>query len=73
MLTRAKYMGEGSIGEILKSIRQAKGLTLKQLGEKTGITPSAISKYEGGKRKPTMEAFFKLLEALGADLYIMHD
>lgn len=73
MLTRAKYMGEGSVGEVLRTIRKNKGIKLKELAQMTGLTESAISKYENDKRKPSMENYFKLLEALGADIYIMHD
>lgn len=73
MLTRAKYMGKGSVGEILRNIRKAKGMTLKDVANASGISESAISKYENDKRNPSIEAYFKLLEALGADLYVMHD
>lgn len=50
--------------ENLRRIRREKHMTMKQLGEKTGVTESAIGQYETGKRKPSYEMILKLSEAL---------
>ena len=48
----------------LKAIRKSKGLTLKQLGEKVGVTESSISQYETGRRQPDNEGLLRLASAL---------
>lgn len=73
MLTRAKRTGDEKIGEIVKKARISKGLTIKQLAERSGVNPTTISRVENDKRRPSIDAYFKLLDALGADIYIMHD
>lgn len=36
----------------IREVRKKHGLTMKQLGEKVGLSESAISQYENGKRQP---------------------
>lgn len=36
----------------LKSLRESKNITQKELANKLGISPSAIGMYESGKRNP---------------------
>ena len=50
--------------ENLRTIRKARGLTLKQLAEIIGVTEVSISQYELGKRQPNNEGLLKLAEAL---------
>lgn len=73
MLTRAKYMGDGKPGNVIKEIRKSKGMTMKQVSNISGVSESAISRYENDSRTPTIGVYLRILEALGADLYIMHD
>ena len=42
-------------GERLKMLRKAKGLKQQDLADMLGITKSAISLYENGKRQPSYE------------------
>lgn len=42
-------------GERLKRLRTAEGLTQAELGRRIGRTVTAISKYESGAMKPTLE------------------
>lgn len=44
----------------IRELRQAKSLNQEQLAEKIGLTKQAISQYERGDRKPSMD----VLEAL---------
>lgn len=46
-----------TLGEKLRSARRAKGLTVKQLSEKSGVAATTIRYYETDKSEPT---FFKL-------------
>lgn len=50
--------------ENLRRIRKAKGLTMKQLGEMTDVSESAIQMIEVGTRSPSFELLLKLGEAL---------
>lgn len=52
----------------MRKIRKAKGLTMKQLGNIVGVTESAISQYETGKRQADYEMLLKLSEALGCSV-----
>lgn len=49
-----------TVGIRLKDARESRGLTLKQLGVKTGLSPSYLSLVENDKRAPS-EAAIKLL------------
>lgn len=48
----------------IREIRKALGLTMKELGAMVGVSESAISQYETGKRQPDNEMLLKLGEAL---------
>lgn len=46
--------------QMLRTIRKAKGLTMKELGEKVGVSESAISQYETGKREADFGTIMRL-------------
>lgn len=50
--------------EALKALRKAKGLTASQLGEMVGVSGSAISQYETGKKNPSYPVLLALADAL---------
>jgi predicted transcriptional regulator/DNA-binding XRE family transcriptional regulator len=52
-------------GQRLRHARRAKGLTLAELGEKVGRTPSVLSLIENGKREPRLSLVEQLAAALG--------
>ncbi|MBC6165746.1 helix-turn-helix transcriptional regulator [Listeria booriae] len=54
-----------TIGAYLKKLRQGKGMTLRQLEKKSGISNSYISQIENKNKIPTIEAINKLAYALG--------
>ena len=49
----------------LRKLRRDAGLTQTELAEKTGLSQQAVSDYEVGNRKPSLDAAEKL--ALGLD------
>ncbi|MCR2049999.1 helix-turn-helix domain-containing protein [Acetatifactor muris] len=57
-----------NFGESIKQIRKEKGLTQKQLGEKLGISQSAIGQFESNKANPKMETIQKIADALNVSL-----
>ena len=52
----------------LREIRKQQGMTMKQLGERVGVTESAIGLYENGQRKPDYEMLLKLAEVLDSSV-----
>jgi DNA-binding XRE family transcriptional regulator len=55
----------------LKAAREAKGLTLADLTELTGMDRSALSKLETGQRaNPTVETLVRYAEAVGKRLMV---
>lgn len=57
-----------SIGQNIKRIRTEKGLTQRQLAEKTGLKDSAIRRYESEKVIPKMPNLRKISDALGVSI-----
>ncbi|WP_211221632.1 helix-turn-helix domain-containing protein [Desulfocurvibacter africanus] len=50
--------------ERLRAAREMRGLSQADLATKTGLPPSSIAHFEGGKRKPSFDNLRKLSEAL---------
>lgn len=57
-----------SIGRKLKDLRAAKGVTLAELAETSGMTKGYLSKIENGKNIPPIETLAKISAALDADI-----
>lgn len=57
-----------TIGENVKKIRKEKGLTQKELGERLGITQSAIGQFENDKTSPTITTISKIANALDVEI-----
>ena len=60
------------IGEKLRTLRKAAKLTERKLAELAGVSQSAVSEIEHGKKSPTLDTLLKLCSALGisvADLF----
>jgi len=55
-------------GMHLKSLRQAKGITQKQLGLETGTSERGIQNYEMGVRKPTYDILLALADYFDVSL-----
>ena len=53
------------LAEALKQRRKAKGLTLQQLGNLSGVHTSYIGRVERGERYPSANILKKLAEPLG--------
>lgn len=49
----------------IKAIRKEKGMTAAELARRVKTTPVSISRYETGKRKPTITKAAEIAEALG--------
>ena len=53
------------IGLKIKKIRLNKGLALKELASKSGLTSSFLSQLENGMTAPSVASLHKIAEALG--------
>jgi len=52
-----------AVGPKLRALRQARGATLVELSEATGISVSTLSRLEAGQRRPTLELLLPLARA----------
>jgi len=55
------------VGRRLKEVRREKSMTLKQVADSSGMSPTHISEIERGKTSPTVGALRKIARALGKD------
>jgi ActR/RegA family two-component response regulator/quercetin dioxygenase-like cupin family protein len=53
------------LGEKIKAIRKGKGIKIKQLSTRSGLTESSISMIENAKISPSMTTIHKIAMALG--------
>ena len=55
------------LGQYLRQLRKARGLTLEQAAEAAGLSRSAVNRWETGVNQPRLPELNALLGALGAD------
>ncbi len=55
------------VGRRLKEVRKEQGMTLKQVAQGSGMSPTHISEIERGKTSPTVGALRKIAGALGKE------
>lgn len=58
-------MDEIQLGQKLREVRKAKGISIKDISQQTGLTSSFISQFERGLSKASMDSFLKIVDALG--------
>lgn len=58
------------IGDNLRAIRMAKGVSIRALAELVGVSKSTIVNIETGKFSPRYDIVERIAEALGADIEI---
>jgi transcriptional regulator with XRE-family HTH domain len=59
---------QSQLGQCLKAARQARGLTLKQVAEKTGMALSTLSKVENGLMSLTYDKLLQLTAGLKMEI-----
>lgn len=55
-----------AIGERVRALRLDRSLTLRGLAARLGISPSALSQIERGRRRPSVMRLYQILTELGA-------
>jgi transcriptional regulator with XRE-family HTH domain len=58
----------GSLGERIRTRREARGESLRQLAEATGLTQSFLSQVERDLTSPSVASLRKIAEALGTSI-----
>lgn len=62
-----------NLADRIKSARRAKGFTQKDVGERLGISDRAVSKWENGIARPSVENLFALAGILGVSVDYFED
>jgi transcriptional regulator with XRE-family HTH domain len=57
-----------NVGRQLRNLRAELGLSLRQLSEKVGVSPSTLQKIENNQISPTLSTMLKIAEGLDKDL-----
>lgn len=60
---------ETSIGQVIKSLRQERKITLQQLSAQVGLSPSFLSQLERGNTTIAIDSLMKLAETLGTNIH----
>lgn len=71
MIKSLSHNGEKTVGESIRDLRNAKGLSVTELADLSGIHRSMISRWERGERVPSVENYNKVMTALGAELTVV--
>ena len=58
----------GEMGDRLREVRQARGLSLRSLAQRLGVSPSLISQVETGRAKPSVSTLYAIATELGISL-----
>ena len=57
-----------ALGELLALCRELKGMTLRQVEKKTGLSNAVISQYENGHAEPGLRAAIAICDCYGLTL-----
>ncbi len=53
------------VGHLIREMRQKKGMLQEELARKTGLSASALSNFEQGRRRTSLDWLRKISKALG--------
>ena len=67
-LARAFEPDYPEVGERLRARRRARNLSLRDLAERLGVSPSLISQIERGRARPSVSTLFAIVTELGVSL-----
>lgn len=60
-----EYLNAKTVGRVIRRTRESKGLSQEVVSGLADIGRTHLSAIERGERKPTLETFFRLADALG--------
>lgn len=61
-------MEQKSIGRQIKILREAKGLTLRELGERTGLALMSVARIEWGEWLAPLRTYERIFSALDCNV-----
>lgn len=64
----SKYENRERIGQRIAQLRKEKGLSLRELSDKCGVTYQNINKIENGKYNVGIDILWRIADALGAEI-----
>ena len=56
------------VGSRLRELREARGISMRALATKSGLSANALSMIERGKTSPSVSTLYKLADALGVSI-----
>ncbi len=56
------------LGELIRKLRNARGITRRSLAEQAGVSVSHLEKIESGQRSPGMGTFIKIMMELDVNI-----
>jgi len=66
-----EYPLRAALGERAKAFRKARGHTLRELAEKSGLSTRFLSQVESGQANPSLESMHELAKALGVHIFTL--
>jgi transcriptional regulator with XRE-family HTH domain len=57
-----------AVAEILRTEREARGLSMNAVAERGGLSQQMVSYVERGMRKPTVDTLLRIAYAIGMDI-----
>ncbi len=60
------------LGELIRNLREARGITRRELTEQAEVSISHLEKIESGQRNPGMGAFIRIMLELDVNISL-HD
>lgn len=57
-----------AIGSNVRMVREAAGISQTELANRIGSNKSAVSRYENGTQKPSLDTLMRVADALSVDL-----
>lgn len=66
--SRTEQALPGSVGQRLRARREEQGLSLREFARRLGVSPSAISKIETDKYRPSVSTLWSIVSELGMSL-----
>lgn len=66
-----KTKSDSNIGKTLRMVRNSRGMTIKELYAKSGVSPSHVSMVETGLREPTYGIVERIAKALDVPMPIL--
>ena len=57
-----------NVASSLRELREARGISMRALATKSGLSANALSMIERGKTSPSVSTLYKLADALGVSI-----